>query len=193
MWFAPDEDLAKIRKKKPLSITPIVTEEIIAPPHPSVRSIPPPVEDAEEAHGADYEDRTLPSSKVPPMMENRIVHDEDEGSEFRYIERLSAFSADSFSFSWARHYAYWVLHNVLAHTFLGVFPGQKTVDFHDLTSGWLNKQPPQVGGLTPNITNKWMWFVHNVVAHPAIGFLPCRLTFAFHDWTARKMGIPGWV
>lgn len=92
------------------------------------------------------------------------------------------------------HDRLWLLHNVVAHPLLGIWPrSQYTVDFHQLTSAWLNTGESYKSVNAPRVSNRAWWMIHNVVAHLAIGFLPNKHTFEFHDWTAKKMAVKDWV
>src|SRR4051812_2055104 len=53
-------------------------------------------------------------------------------SEWRYGRRIPRHDSP------AQHHVYWLLHNLVAHPLLGVLPTQRVVDFHELTSWWLN-------------------------------------------------------
>lgn len=132
---------------------------------------------------------------------NRIPHDEDEGSQFRYMERVMAFKADGAPWPRLRHFAFWVAHNAVAHPLLGLFPGVATVQLHEVTSSWLShdeafeaaRRVLHAKGHVPKVTKKGPWLFHNLVAHPLIAFLPCKATFSLHDWSAHRMGVPGWI
>lgn len=142
------------------------------------------------------------------------------GSRERYTERLQRFEKDGAPYPKLRHYALWLLHNCVSHPLLAIYPGSMAVEFHDLTSQWLNgettrdrhlmEEPhrseakrrgmhlPMLHGrwLTvrmPKIQDRKAWVVHNALAHIAIGIFPCTATFSFHDRTADKMKVPGWV
>lgn len=180
----------------PKTLPPVFDEEIKAPQTPSVRQLaassplPPPLD-------GEVEEMTLPSTPIPSIIPlplgNTEANRKDMGSAGRYGERLQAFQRDGAPLPWVRHYFFWLLHNLVAHPILGVLPSEKTVDFHDLTSAWLNKEEPRLQTPVPNIRDDRAWLLHNLVAHVAIGLLPCKWTFQFHDWTARRMRVPGWV
>lgn len=116
--------------------------------------------------------------------------DEEIGSsQERYNNRKKNFASK------LEHHVWWLLHNCVAHPILGIFPNTfKSVDFHSLTSDWLNNNKIKRGYLSlPKITDQSCWVLHNVIAHTLIGIFPCRLTFEFHDKTAEKMNVKGWV
>lgn len=114
-------------------------------------------------------------------------------SEARFHERVKLFHADGAANPTLRHHALWFLHNCVAHPLLAVAPGQKSVQFHDLTSAWLNHVEKVRPSAIPRVTNKGLWVLHNAVSHIAIGLVPCKRTFEVHDWTAKLMQVPGWV
>lgn len=113
-------------------------------------------------------------------------------SQRRYNERIYQFASDGKRWSRARHQAHWLLHNVVVHPLVGLFPGQLTVKLHDLSSKKLNHGRGRASKL-PLIKNRATWLRHNILAHIMIGIDPCEMTFTFHDWTAREMNVSGWV
>jgi hypothetical protein len=136
------------------------------------------------------------------------------GSLERYQDRLKAFRDDLQPYPRLRHQVLWLVHNCIAHPILAVYPKIAAVEFHDLTSQWLNQtpvttvmRPPtsrkahdyngihtrKIFAMMPWVDNKRAWFFHNAVVHPLIGLLPCKWTFAYHDRTAEKMKVHGWV
>lgn len=124
------------------------------------------------------------------------------GSEARYQKRIPLFEADGKPHPHLRHYTHWLIHNCISHPLLGVLPNERAVEFHQISSNWLNRMPVfhKLGGRfqsrsmpkIPEGKRGW-WLLHNVAAHIAIGLCPTRPMFAFHDWTAEKMDVPGWV
>lgn len=128
--------------------------------------------------------KTKPSKKVLPHV---------GASLDRYLDRLEAFEEDGQPYPVARHSALWVLHNAVAHPLLGLFPGEYTGDFHELTSRWLNKAPRWKNVRLPKIDNRRKWVIHNCLVHPLIGLLPLAFAFDIHDESARHLGVPGWV
>ena len=127
----------------------------------------------------------------------------------RYTARIEKFEKDGRPMPRLRHHALWLLHNCVAHPLLAV-TGKNVqplaVEFHELTSQWLNhKRAANVPGgpverrdrslqiMMPQVENEGSWFIHNVLAHVAIGLVPCKTTFDLHDWSAEVMGVPGWV
>jgi hypothetical protein len=131
------------------------------------------------------------------------IADEQGGSAERYRARIPKFEDDGKPLPKLRHHALWMLHNLVAHPVLGVLPTEPAIEFHELTSMWLNHvAPPVVGertffrnirGSKPVIERPALWALHNLVGHVAIGLLPCKATFKLHDWTAKLMRVPGWV
>ena len=136
------------------------------------------------------------------------VTDGSSPCERRYRHRIVKFIQDGRPLPKVRHLGYWLLHNCVAHPLLGLFPGWKTTQVHELTSLWLNHvQSPEEHGKyfknvptmlrlnnpTPNVKIRWAWVLHNCMVHPVIGIVPSRLTFRLHDWTADLMGVPDWV
>ncbi len=62
------------------------------------------------------------------------------GSEGRYERRIEKFRAAGKRAPRVQHYAWWVIHNAVAHGFLAVVPCRLTFRFHDWTSKKLNAQ-----------------------------------------------------
>lgn len=93
----------------------------------------------------------------------------------------------------ARHQVWWLLHNCVAHPWLGVSPSPRALWFHDFTSKRLNLFPRMRPSPPPQISDRFEWVWHNVVSHLAIGFFPVEASFKFHDETAESMAVPGWV
>lgn len=60
------------------------------------------------------------------------------GSQGRYYKRIEKFKASGKSWPRTRHQFWWVFHNCVAHTLLGLFPCQWTFRLHDWTSVRLN-------------------------------------------------------
>lgn len=118
----------------------------------------------------------------------------DEDSESRYYNRIRSFQRDGKPYPQLRHHALWLLHNCVAHPVLAIWPTRGAVEFHQLTSNWLNHRPEAIGlPQLPEVRKRRAWVVHNLVAHLLIGLIPCRHTFQWHDQTAREMEVPGWV
>jgi hypothetical protein len=150
------------------------------------------------------DDRPLTSAEILRTEAGRSA-----GSARRYVARRDLFNHDGDPLPRARHHILWILHNCVAHPLLAFGATQPAVEFHELTSQWLNAKPPAQGAVRPNrplptttrvlqtripeVTKPFAWVLHNVVAHTAIGLAPCKATFAFHDWSAKKMNVPGWV
>lgn len=63
---------------------------------------------------------------------------EELGSYGRFQERLARFRADGNSFPVVRHHAWWLIHNLAAHSAIGLIPHPVTFRFHDWTSRKLN-------------------------------------------------------
>lgn len=115
-------------------------------------------------------------------------------AEGRYYHRLREFLGDGHPYPRVRHQAHWILHNVVVHPLVGVFPGLVTTKLHDLSSMWLNKgqgRASSVPVIRDDLRKEWVF--HNVVAHVLIGLVPCEETFMLHDRTAREMRVKGWV
>lgn len=67
----------------------------------------------------------------------------EDGSEQRYDERVANNSDNRI-----KHHGWWVVHNCVAHPFIGLAPSKWAFDFHDWTSRQLNKgtsveEPPE--------------------------------------------------
>ena len=123
---------------------------------------------------------------------------EAKTSKERYVKRVQRFvddADDEEKYPKLTHHLLWLIHNCIAHPMLGLFPGYYTVQFHNLTSNWLNLTYSNSLKRTiiPKIPNKGRWIWHNVVSHMLIGLVPCKFTFQYHDRTAEKLGVPGWV
>lgn len=117
-------------------------------------------------------------------------------SEERYKERLFYFLKDKKALPRLRHYLLWLLHNCIAHPILALCVSSYTIEFHELTSQWLNHTGVRINFLrimAPKISNKFSWFMHNFIAHIAIGLFPFKPIFKFHDKTAKWMNVSGWV
>lgn len=126
-------------------------------------------------------------------------------SEDRFWERIYNFQSAKKSLF--EHNFWWMIHNILAHPLLGLFPCKATVRFHDYTSDKLNlievrktwkryriEEIKNANSSIPKvINNKWAWIQHNCVSHVKIGFWPNEKTFKEHDQTAEKMNVDGWV
>lgn len=127
----------------------------------------------------------------------------DEGAMGRYLARIQKFVTDKRPHPRLRHHALWVLHNCVAHPILGLTASDPAIEFHELTSAWLNhvKPPVQSGSVTyrqlratrPDIKHPGLWVFHNLFAHMAIGLCPTKFTFEMHDWSARVMEVESWV
>jgi hypothetical protein len=115
------------------------------------------------------------------------------GSAYRYAKRQRRWTAEVRRWPRLRHHGWWLLHNVIAHPLVGVWPATPAIRFHDLTSRRLNRNVRQFASVRPAISRRAAWVLHNVVGHLAIGLLPCRATFAWHDRSAEAMGVADWV
>lgn len=60
------------------------------------------------------------------------------GSAGRYEKRIEKFRAAGAKFPRLQHFAWWLLHNLVAHGLLGLFPCRWTFAFHDWSSVKLN-------------------------------------------------------
>lgn len=123
------------------------------------------------------------------------MHFAPQTSEDRYYDRI--YDHLYHKKSVMEHQKWWLIHNVIAHPLLGLFPGEMTVRFHDYTSDKLNlvaenkyKKPKSP---MPVIPNRKLWLIHNCVSHIKIGLNPCKETFAEHDRTAKEQNVKGWV
>lgn len=101
-----------------------------------------------------------------------------------------------------RHHFWWVLHNVIVHPLIGLFPSKLAVRAHTVTSDGLNLRRGSKDPMPPYVPRypfayglqcRFWWLVHNLVAHVLIGLLPFGPAFRFHDWTAERMHVVGWV
>ena len=63
---------------------------------------------------------------------------EQLGSFGRFHERLARFQEDGKPLPKIRHHAWWLAHNLAAHTAIGLAPHPTTFRFHDWTSQKLN-------------------------------------------------------
>jgi hypothetical protein len=133
-----------------------------------------------------------------------VAPEPEEGAHDRYGVRIGYFKEDGRALPRLRHHLLWLLHNCVAHPILAVAVTQPTVEFHSLTSEWLNHvrsnyYPRQryhrreFAYEMPVIEKRLLWVFHNAVAHPLIGLLPFKPVFALHDWSAKIMGVPNWV
>lgn len=134
------------------------------------------------------------------------IRPDDGPCERRFKHRVSTFKEIEKSYPRLKHRFYWLLHNCVAHPALGILPNWKAIEFHQLTSIWLNSHlPPRHSKWKAphnyetiliftklDIKDKAKWMLHNCVAHVAIGLFPCRPTFKFHDWSAKYMDVEGW-
>jgi len=151
------------------------------------------------------------SPTPPPSNDTSHAKAARGGSRERYLDRIDLFKQDDRPMPRLRHHALWMLHNCVAHPLLAV-TGRRVsslaVEFHELTSLWLNhlgprrwRSPPsgpdtyrhQTEFRMPEVRKAGFWMLHNVIAHAAIGLVPCKTTFDAHDWTARLIDVPGWV
>jgi hypothetical protein len=119
-------------------------------------------------------------------------------SSQRYHYRISKFVASGAKYPKLAHHFFWLLHNCVSHPILAFWLNQKSIEFHQLTSNWLNCRSGNqnlsyiIYPMMDVEQRKW-WTIHNIISHFGIGILPCNLAFRFHDWTAEKMNVKGWV
>lgn len=66
---------------------------------------------------------------------------DENGSQERYDERLSQ-KWEPVRQGWFIHYAWWLLHNAVAHPLIAVAPVKPFFDFHDWTSRKMNRERP---------------------------------------------------
>lgn len=116
-------------------------------------------------------------------------------SAARYQRRQRAWQAHHQHLPLLRHHGWWLLHNLVAHPWLGFSPTQRAVDFHDWTSQHLNQVDELRRSEMPVIPQgrRLAWIKHNVLGHVAIGLLPICASFVFHDRGAEAMGVEDWV
>jgi hypothetical protein len=115
------------------------------------------------------------------------------GAAFRHRKRIAKWEKATRVLPRLRHDAWWVLHNVVSHPVLGVWPSATSVWFHDWTSQRLNRRQAFTRSPAPEIERHWAWIKHNVLVHAAIGLFPSPLTFAWHDRSAVEMNVEDWV
>ena len=115
------------------------------------------------------------------------------GAEARHRKRAAKWRARTRILPGLPHHAWWLLHNVVAHPAIGVWPTRATVWIHDWTSQRLNRRRTFVRSPLPALASRTAWLAHNVLAHVAIGLVPARRTFDWHDQTARAMREPDWI
>lgn len=119
-------------------------------------------------------------------------------SNERYHVRIQRFIDSGSKHPKLSHHFFWLLHNCVAHPILGFYVSQSAIEFHQITSNWLNSRPINqnlsfiIWPMMNDNQKRW-WAIHNFIAHFLIGLFPCSWTFKFHDWTAEKMDIQGWV
>ena len=159
--------------------------------------------------------------RLPPISRDKLEDqlkrstvsrpEEPQGAQARYTARIEQFEKDGRPLPRLRHRALWLLHNCIAHPLLAL-AGERVatvaVEFHELTSQWLNHREPGTRPTRPRepiiqarviqfempkVENPGMWMLHNLVSHPAIGLWPSKVTFDLHDWTAKLMDVPNWV
>jgi hypothetical protein len=115
------------------------------------------------------------------------------GAKHRHGKRIAKWAREVRLFPKARHDACWIVHNVVSHPALGVWPSPATVWFHDWTSQRLNRRRTMVRSPLPKIPVRSTWVKHNVLAHAAIGLVPSAIAFAWHDRTAEEMNVFDWI
>ncbi len=69
---------------------------------------------------------------------------DEDGSEDRYKARVPEVWKQT-PMGKARHRMWWLLHNLVAHPLIGIFPLTPLFIFHDWTSRRLHNQPPKDG------------------------------------------------
>lgn len=67
-------------------------------------------------------------------------NDADEGSAWRFAQRVEKFKMKGVMLPRTEHYAWWIAHNAIAHPLLAIFPLKPSFRFHDWTSRKLNAQ-----------------------------------------------------
>lgn len=128
----------------------------------------------------------------------------DEGS-FQDWMKESSFRFGVNKLNWKKRHrrlpmlrfaSWWVLHNVIAHMFLGILPFKPFIWFHDWTSKHLNREPFGADQWWPIAELKasespifmspehyFLWVIHHSIVHPLIGILPFEFAFKAHDAT----------
>ena len=115
------------------------------------------------------------------------------GAANRYKKRQGWWKKTGKKFPLVRHHFWWVLHNVVSHPLLGLFPTKSMVWFHDWTSQHLNVRKGIRPSPMPEIPNYWSWLWHNSAGHIIIGIFPVEASFDYHDWTSERMKVKHWL
>jgi hypothetical protein len=78
------------------------------------------------------------------MTDSEIIHkfmggddhwlNDEEGAETRYNIEQSRLKNRKKIYPWIKHRAWWIVHNCVAHTLIGLVPFKVSFDFHDYTS-----------------------------------------------------------
>lgn len=134
---------------------------------------------------------------VPVVLSNDLTT-----SRGRFNSRVEAFKQDGKAFPRTRHHGHWLLHNLVVHPLIAVFPVTFLLELHGLSSRWLNfrteyrydrqKSFVLTSPKVPTPKSRFFWVIHNLVSHVLIGLFPLRPFFFFHDWSAKRMGTPNW-
>ena len=94
------------------------------------------------------EDDPWENDGVPLMGRRRraapkpLSPEEDSSTSYgRFHIRAKQFATDGKPYPKLRHAYWWLLHNVVVHPLLGLFPTKTTFRWHDVTSDGLNHAP----------------------------------------------------
>lgn len=115
------------------------------------------------------------------------------GAGARYHRRIKVWRDQGRISPRLRHHFWWLLHNLLSHPLLGVYPFLWCIWLHDWTSMHLNCRTTMRPSPPPVIQDYRAWFWHNTAGHIAIGLFPIDAAFQFHDHTAEAMQVADWV
>lgn len=66
----------------------------------------------------------------------------EDGSEERYKDRWDLWEGTRFGILF--HYSWWLIHNLVAHPLIAVFPFKPLFDFHDWTSHRMHNKRPAI-------------------------------------------------
>jgi hypothetical protein len=70
---------------------------------------------------------------------------DEDGAQFRFVERKVLFEKAYKRFPHARYYWWWLVHNIVSHPLIGLLPVKMFFNLHDWTS---RRMHPPVGSLT---------------------------------------------
>jgi hypothetical protein len=131
-------------------------------------------------------------------------NDDYEGSEGRYWRRIKRFK--DLGRPVKEHHLWWLIHNCVAHPFVGLLPYGYAVRFHDYSSDRLNLPKSfdpkkrvfiRLSAHSPIPVIPWRrrlaWVYHHTIVHILIGLWPSPTMFNAHDQSAKTLGVKGWV